>query len=261
MNAAATQDVRAIDTVPLLERAAQGLARPPTPQAAQMLRCWSAWRKHGGNRLDLNLDGKIDDPGAAIMDAAWPKIADAFMRAAARPQLDELNTPGRACSTRRRAASTAAGISTSTATSRKLLHIKQPQPFANDYCGAGNLKRCQNDVWAAIAAAGRQLAQQQHSTNPAPGAPAPPRSGSRSSPGCCRHDALHQPAERHPAGDQLQPPPLSSTSEPAGATAGGLKLRTAGTASPIPNRIAVIAAHPYRVVEGPTAAATGPLSA
>jgi alkylation response protein AidB-like acyl-CoA dehydrogenase len=30
----------------------------------------------------------IDDPGAAIMDAAWPKIADAFMRPQLGPQLD-----------------------------------------------------------------------------------------------------------------------------------------------------------------------------
>ena len=48
----------------------------------------------------------------------------------------------------------------------KLLHIKQPQPFANDYCGGGSLHRCQRSVWAAIAAAGRELAKQQHTANP-----------------------------------------------------------------------------------------------
>ena len=57
-----------------------------------MLDPWSAWRKHGGSRLDLNLDGKIDAPGAAIMDAAWPKIADAFMKPWLGSQLDELNS-------------------------------------------------------------------------------------------------------------------------------------------------------------------------
>ena len=91
MNAAATQDVRAIDTVPLLTRLLKG-ARPPNSQAAQMLALLVAWRKHGGSRLDLNLDGKIDDPGAAIMDAAWPKIADAFMKPELGSQLDELNS-------------------------------------------------------------------------------------------------------------------------------------------------------------------------
>ena len=44
--------------------------------------------------------------------------------------------------------------------------IKQPQPFANAYCGAGNLRRCRQSVWAAIAAAGKALARQQHSANP-----------------------------------------------------------------------------------------------
>ena len=83
MNAAATQDVRAIDTVPLLQRLLAG-ARPRRPQARRCSTLLVAWRNHGGSRLDRNLDGKIDDPGAAIMDAAWPKIADAFMKPDAR---------------------------------------------------------------------------------------------------------------------------------------------------------------------------------
>ena len=36
MNAAATQDVRAIDTVPLLQKLLKG-SSPPSPQAQQML--------------------------------------------------------------------------------------------------------------------------------------------------------------------------------------------------------------------------------
>ena len=91
MNAAATQDVRAIDTVPLLAAPARRLAAP-NAQTAKMLSLLVAWRQHGGSRLDRDLDGKIDDPGAAIMDAAWPRIADAFMRSKLGPQLDELNS-------------------------------------------------------------------------------------------------------------------------------------------------------------------------
>ena len=37
--------------------------------------CCSAWGTARRSRLDGNNDGKIDDPGAAIMDAAWPRIA------------------------------------------------------------------------------------------------------------------------------------------------------------------------------------------
>ena len=69
MNAAATQDVRAIVTVPLLDKLLRGTTAP-SPLAQQMLDLMNQWRQHGGNRLDLNNDGKIDDPGAAIMDAA-----------------------------------------------------------------------------------------------------------------------------------------------------------------------------------------------
>ena len=61
MNAAATQDVRAIDTVPLLRRLLKA-STAPNAQAQQMLDLMVAWTKHGGSRLDLDRDGKIDDP-------------------------------------------------------------------------------------------------------------------------------------------------------------------------------------------------------
>ena len=89
MNAAATQDVRAIDTVPLLAKLLKGTTAPNR----RPRRCCTlliGWRQHGGSRLDLNNDGEIDDPGAAIMDTAWPKIANAFMKPQIGPQLDEL---------------------------------------------------------------------------------------------------------------------------------------------------------------------------
>jgi acyl-homoserine lactone acylase PvdQ len=164
MNAAATQDVRAILTVPVLERLLKG-SRAPDAQAAKMLSLLVAWRRAGGNLLDLNGDGKIDNPGAAIMNAAWPKIAAAFMR----PQLGPLegefsglvsvfdSPPGGQFS---------GWYQYFDRDVSKLLHIAQPQPFANDYCGAGKLHRCQRSVWAAIAAAGRTLARRQHSANP-----------------------------------------------------------------------------------------------
>jgi acyl-homoserine lactone acylase PvdQ len=155
MNAAATQDVRAIDTVPLLVQLLHG-STPPNQQSAQMLMLLAAWNQHGGSRLDRDLDGKIDDPGAAIMDAAWPKIADAFMKPQLGPQLDELNSlfsrfdqpPGGQYS---------GWYQYFDRDIRTLLGQPVPQPLANHYCGNGNLATCQHDVWAAIAAAGAQL--------------------------------------------------------------------------------------------------------
>ena len=72
MNAAATQDIRAIDTVPLLRKLLAG-STAPNDQAAAMLQVMVDWRKRGGSRLDRDLDGLIDDPGAAVMDGSWDR--------------------------------------------------------------------------------------------------------------------------------------------------------------------------------------------
>jgi acyl-homoserine lactone acylase PvdQ len=164
MNAAATQDIRAIDTVPLLRKLLRG-STAPNQQAARMVSLLGAWRQHGGNRLDLNNDGLIDDPGAAIMDTAWPQIADALMRPQIGPQLDELN------SLFTRFNGPPSGQNTGwymyfDRDIRRLLGMKQPQPFRNRYCGHGNLARCQNAMWNAIAAAGQELTNEQGTSNP-----------------------------------------------------------------------------------------------
>jgi acyl-homoserine lactone acylase PvdQ len=85
MNKAATQDLRAVEVWPLV---ATVLARTQAPNArdAQMVALVTQWSHAGGPRLDLDGDGKIDDPGAAILDAAWPKLADTVLA----PQLGSL---------------------------------------------------------------------------------------------------------------------------------------------------------------------------
>ena len=164
MNAAATEDVRAIDTVPLLKKLLKG-TQAPNAQAAQMLQVLIDWRHNGGNRLDLNNDGEIDDPGAAVMDTAWPKIANRFMKPQIGPQLDELNSlfsrfdqpPGGQYS---------GWYQYFDRDIRRLLHMKQPQPFEKRYCGAGNLQKCQTAIWDAIANAGKKLTRQQGTSDP-----------------------------------------------------------------------------------------------
>jgi acyl-homoserine lactone acylase PvdQ len=164
MNAAATQDVRAIDTVPLLRKLLHG-STAPNQQAVRMLNLLVAWRENGGNRLDLNNDGLIDDPGAAIMDAAWPRIADALLRPQLGPQLDELNS----FFTRFNGPPSGQNVGWYMYFDRdirRLLGMKQPAPFQNRYCGHGNLAKCQNAMWHAIAAAGDELTQEQGTSNP-----------------------------------------------------------------------------------------------
>jgi acyl-homoserine lactone acylase PvdQ len=166
MNAAATQDVRAIDTVPLLQQLLAGSAAS-SPRAQQMLDLLVAWNKAGGSRLDRDGDGTIDDPGAAIMDAAWPKIADAFMApvlgsdleselAAIQPRFDQ--PPG---------GQYGGWYQYFAKDVRHLLAQPVKAPFNVRYCGGGNLAQCQSDVWAAIDAAGNALAQSQGTEDPA----------------------------------------------------------------------------------------------
>jgi acyl-homoserine lactone acylase PvdQ len=159
MNEAATQDVNAIEIVPLLARVLKG-STAPTPQAATELKTLVAWNHAGGNVLDTTGDGKITNPGAAILAAADKRLADAVMRPQLGSQLNQLNAifP--------RFDGYLAGqyngwYQYMDRDFKSLLHIHQPQPLANAYCGHGNLQRCQRSLWAALAAAGRQLTKRQ----------------------------------------------------------------------------------------------------
>jgi acyl-homoserine lactone acylase PvdQ len=165
MNAGATQDVRAIDTVPLLQELLKGTAAP-SEQAQRMVDLLGAWRANGGNRLDLDGDGLIDDPGAAIMDIAWTRIADAFMRPRIGPQLDELD------SLFSRFSAPPSGqyegwYQYFERDIRSLLGKRVKQPFANAYCGAGKLDVCRQAIWDAIAVAGEELTAEQGTADPA----------------------------------------------------------------------------------------------
>ena len=175
MNAGATQDVRAIVTVPLLRKLLHG-SKPPTPVAGKMLRQMADWNEAGGNRLDLDGDGLIDAPGAASMDKAWlgvhtdgqPEvdgIGDAMMRPVIGDQLDELNS----LFSRWEAppqGQYAGWYQYFERDIKGLLNKKQPAPFKISYCGNGKLKKCQTAVWNAIAAAGERLTAETGSSDP-----------------------------------------------------------------------------------------------
>jgi len=165
MNAAATQDLRAIDTVPLLRRLLP-LSRAPNAQTAQMVSLLSAWRQRGGSRLDRDLDGEIDHPGAAIMDAAWPKIADAFMMPQLGPQLDELD------SLFSRFDQPPAGQYSGwhqyfERDIRQLLGLPVARRLNQSYCGGGDLGECRRVIWQALQAAASELTAAQGTSNPA----------------------------------------------------------------------------------------------
>jgi acyl-homoserine lactone acylase PvdQ len=169
MNAAATQDVRAIVMVPLLAKLLRG-TQAPSPQAAQMLNLLQQWRAQGGNRLDLNGDGLIDLPGAAIMDTAYTKIVDSAMAArlgqSLLPELNELAgrwdaPPGGQYD---------GWYQYFDRDIRGLLAKKRSSVtdrFSVTYCGKGRLGLCRSEVWNAIQAAGDQLTAEQGTSDPA----------------------------------------------------------------------------------------------
>ncbi len=159
MNAAATQDVRAIDTVPLLADLLAG-STAPSARAQQMLDLLVAWRQAGGSRLDRNGDGKIDDPGAAIMDAAWPKVADAFMSPVLGSMTSDLASVVKPFDAPP-SGQFGGWYQYFDKDVRTLLGRHVRGKYANRYCGGGDKARCQADLWAAIDAAGGELAQAQ----------------------------------------------------------------------------------------------------
>ena len=67
MNAAATQDLRATDVWPAI-RALLRTGNAPSARAEAAAGLVDSWRGMGASRIDGDLDGKVDHPGAAVMD-------------------------------------------------------------------------------------------------------------------------------------------------------------------------------------------------
>ena len=158
MNRAATQDLRVMEVLPALA-AVLDTGPAPTPRAAQILQLLKDWRAAGGSRLDRDLDGKIDDPGAAILDQAWPSITDAVMGPVLGEQLAQLAS----LMTRDNAPSSqgSAYLDGWYGYVDKDLRTIAGQPvegaFHTKFCGRGDLTACRSDLWAALDAAGAAL--------------------------------------------------------------------------------------------------------
>lgn len=166
-NKASTQDLRVMEVWPAI---ADVLATGPPPgllerTAADLL---TAWRASGGSRLDRDLDGRVDHPGAAIMDAAWPLIARAVMR----PVLGDLVVR----LAQLHIVSDNAGSQGSAFIDgwygyvdkdlRSLLGRSVQAPYSTRYCGRGDLDACRASLWAAITEACKALTVR-HTSDPA----------------------------------------------------------------------------------------------
>jgi len=157
MNAAATQDVRVMRLVPVLARLLKG-GTPPSARAARMLDLLEDWRAQGGSRLDRDLDGKIDHPGAAILDTAWNRLADAAMTPVlGKPLADQLGSTLHPRYDQPPGGQNHGWHTYMHKDLRTLLGEPVKGPFANHYCGNGDINVCRAALWAALEAAGVEL--------------------------------------------------------------------------------------------------------
>ena len=162
MNAAATQDVRTVVTLPVLSKALR-TGKAPSARAAQMLNLLEAWRKAGGSRLDRDLDGKIDDPGAAIIDTAWPGLANAVLRPVLGVRLsNQLDSDLMSRFDQPPSGQFSGWHMYLDKDLRTLLAPRRVRgKFNNRFCGRGSLKRCRSSLWRALDDAGKRLATKQ----------------------------------------------------------------------------------------------------
>lgn len=166
MNGAATQDLRLARVWPVVrEVLARGSGTARAAAAAVQL---DAWYASGGSRLDADLDGKVDAPGAAVMDAAWSLLANAVLA----PVLDD---QARAELARLVPTDPPLSPNGSSAYSgwwsyvqkdlRSLLGRPVNGPYQTRFCGAGDVTRCAAALWAALDQATAQL-EAAHGTDP-----------------------------------------------------------------------------------------------
>ena len=135
MNKAATQDDRAVLVWPVISRVLKTGPAPDalTGQAAQLIDEWVA---HGGSRLDRNLDGLIDEPGAAILDRAWTPLNKAVLKPVLGATVNDIPRQGWSGYVDKDL--------------RTLLGDDVEGRFSRSYCGNGDLDACRNDLWAAL---------------------------------------------------------------------------------------------------------------
>jgi hypothetical protein len=149
MNQAATQDLRTVVVWPAI-KAMLAHGTSPSARDTQMVALLDAWLNRGASRLDGDLDGKIDDPGAAVMDAMWPILSDAVLA----PRLGTLTNTLATLMTRSDNPDPGGSSFGSGWYGYVKDDLSAPTPF---YCGAGDVGVCATSLWHAIDAAGDQL--------------------------------------------------------------------------------------------------------
>jgi Penicillin amidase len=147
MNRAATEDVRS----PVWPVVSRVLRTGPAPSARdqQVVDLLDDWVRRDAPRLDADDDGLYDDPGPALMDAAWPPLVEAVMRPAFGDLVDDLDSV--------RDLEGPSGHSYVDKDLRTLVKRPVRGRFNLRYCGSGSLSACRSALWAAIGQAADAL--------------------------------------------------------------------------------------------------------
>jgi acyl-homoserine lactone acylase PvdQ len=136
MNRAATEDTRS-PAWPAVSKVLRGGAAP-SPQAAAVLDLLDDWVARDAPRLDADNSGQYDEPGPTVMDAVWPRLADAVMRPVLGDLTDRLGLNGND------------GASYVDKDLRTLLGEGVQGRFNLRYCGNGSLDACRSALWDVV---------------------------------------------------------------------------------------------------------------
>jgi acyl-homoserine lactone acylase PvdQ len=160
MNKAATQDLPAVEDWPLIKRVLDG-GRAPSPLAQQAASIVSTWVAHGASRFGVV---QPEEPGAAILDAAWKGIGEAVLG----PVLGTELTSEFASMVSPDNAPSSSGSSYDEGwygyvykDLKTELGYPVAGPFSRRYCGSGSLSACRTSLWAAVQNAANALKEAQ----------------------------------------------------------------------------------------------------
>ncbi len=155
-NAGATEDVRGGPFFPTLA-AMLGRTKAPTAGARQAFDVLQAWHAKGASRVDADNDGKVDDPGVAVMDTAWNALSTTAM--CARLTLSGCNAlEGRIARYDTPPGGQYRGWHQYMDKDlRTILGRRVKGKYALRYCGKGDVNACSTQLWKGLDAAARTL--------------------------------------------------------------------------------------------------------
>jgi acyl-homoserine lactone acylase PvdQ len=148
MNRAATEDVRS-PVWPVVSRVLRS-GPAPNARAQQVVNILDDWVRRDAPRLDADNNGLYDEPGPAIMDAAWVPIVEAVLR----PVFGDLLADVRQV----RSFGSHSAESYVDKDLRTVLGRQVKGKYNLRYCGGGALVACRTSLWAVIDAAATALA-------------------------------------------------------------------------------------------------------